>query len=217
MSYQEIFLSPGDIVFYFFALLSLISGILVINSKNSVTSVLSLILAFCCTSAMLTFLGFDFFAMIFIVVYVGAISVLFLFVVMMIHIKVQETFENIFHSLPIYVPLGTFMSSIFLFVSFHIVNANFSSRISNVNLAGVAKPEQGEASPYTFIEMSSNIIESMGTLIYVYYCSYFILASFVLLVAMIGAIVLTLRQQDSSSKAQDIASQNLRSSEVTKI
>ena len=76
-------------LFYIFALLAIISSIMVIRSKNPVHSVLFLILVFCNSSGLLLLLDLDFFAMIFLVVYVGAIAVLFLFVVMMLDIRLQ--------------------------------------------------------------------------------------------------------------------------------
>lgn len=77
------------ILFYVFVVLALVSGAMVIRAKNPVHSVLFLILVFCNTSGLLVLLGLDFFAMIFLVVYVGAIAVLFLFVVMMLHIRME--------------------------------------------------------------------------------------------------------------------------------
>ena len=83
------------ILFSIFASIALISAGLVIRAKNPVHSVLFLILVFCNASGLLVLLGLDFFAMILLVVYVGAIAVLFLFVVMMLNIKVAEIHENV--------------------------------------------------------------------------------------------------------------------------
>jgi len=97
-------------LFYFFSSITLISGIMVIRSKNPVHSVLFLILVFCNAAGLLLLLHLDFFAMIFLVVYVGAIAVLFLFVVMMLHIKLTEMNENILR----YLPVGGIIGFIFL-------------------------------------------------------------------------------------------------------
>ena len=83
-----------NLLFYFFASLALVSGIMVIQARNPVHSVLFLILVFFNSAGLLILLGLEFFAMIFLVVYVGAIAVLFLFVVMMLNIKLAEISEK---------------------------------------------------------------------------------------------------------------------------
>jgi NADH-ubiquinone oxidoreductase chain 6 len=98
-------------LFYFFSSIALMSGVLVIRSRNPVHSVLFLILVFCNAAGLLILLDLDFFAMIFLVVYVGAIAVLFLFVVMMLHIKFAEIHENVLR----YLPVGGLLGFIFLF------------------------------------------------------------------------------------------------------
>ena len=98
-------------LFYLFSSIALISGIMVIRSKNPVHSVLFLILVFCNAAGLLILLHLDFFAMIFLVVYVGAIAVLFLFVVMMLHIKLTEMNENVLR----YLPVGGIIGLIFVF------------------------------------------------------------------------------------------------------
>lgn len=108
---QKIMMSEHSLLFYFFSSLALVSGMLVIRSKNPVHSVLFLILVFCNVAGLLILLNLDFFAMIFLVVYVGAIAVLFLFVVMMLHIKIAEIHENVLR----YLPVGGFIGFIFLF------------------------------------------------------------------------------------------------------
>ena len=98
-------------LFYFFSFLMLLSSIMVIGAKNPIHSVLFLILVFCNATGLLILLEVEFLAMIFLVVYVGAIAVLFLFVVMMLNIKVVELSENLF----LYLPIGAFVAMIFLF------------------------------------------------------------------------------------------------------
>jgi|688.fasta_scaffold71147_3 NADH-ubiquinone oxidoreductase chain 6 len=98
-------------LFYFFSSIALMSGVMVIRSRNPVHSVLFLILVFCNAAGLLILLDLDFFAMIFLVVYVGAIAVLFLFVVMMLHIKFAEIHENVLR----YLPVGGLLGFIFLF------------------------------------------------------------------------------------------------------
>ena len=85
----------NSFLFYMFASFALLAGIMVIRAKNPVYSVLFLILVFCNVSGLLLLINLDFFAMVFLVVYVGAIAVLFLFVVMMLNVKLSEINDNI--------------------------------------------------------------------------------------------------------------------------
>ena len=118
---MSIFIHGGESsLFYFFSTLSILSGIMVIRAKNPVHSVLFLILVFCNVSGLLILLGLDFFAMVFLVVYVGAIAVLFLFVVMMLNIKLVEINENILR----YLPIGGLIGLIFLFEIFLIIDSD---------------------------------------------------------------------------------------------
>lgn len=115
-----------NFLFYFFSSLALASGIMVIRSKNPVHSVLFLILVFCNAAGLLILLDLDFFAMIFLVVYVGAIAVLFLFVVMMLHIKLTEMNENILR----YLPVGGIIGIIFLIEVLLVVENDFIPLLS---------------------------------------------------------------------------------------
>ena len=90
----------NSFLFYMFASFALLAGIMVIRAKNPVYSVLFLILVFCNVSGLLLLINLDFFAMVFLVVYVGAIAVLFLFVVMMLNVKLSEINDNILRYLP---------------------------------------------------------------------------------------------------------------------
>ena len=97
-------------LFYMFSFFAILSGIMVIRAKNPVYSVLFLILVFCNAAGLLILIDLDFFAMVFLVVYVGAIAVLFLFVVMMLNIRLTEINENILR----YLPIGGLIGFIFL-------------------------------------------------------------------------------------------------------
>ena len=108
------------LLFSLFSSLALLSGVLVIRSKNPVHSVLFLILAFCSVSGLLLMLGLDFFAMVFLVVYVGAIAVLFLFVVMMLNIKTAEVSENVLR----YLPIGGLIGLLFILEVLLIVDSD---------------------------------------------------------------------------------------------
>lgn len=113
--------SPLNLLFYLFSSIALISGVMVITARNPVHSVLFLILVFCNAAGLLILLELDFFAMIFLVVYVGAIAVLFLFVVMMLNIKLSEVNENILR----YLPIGGLIGILFLFEILIVVDNDF--------------------------------------------------------------------------------------------
>ena len=186
------------ILFSLFSSIALISAGLVIRAKNPVHSVLFLILVFCNASGLLVLLGLDFFAMILLVVYVGAIAVLFLFVVMMLNIKITEIHENVLR----YLPVGGIIGLIFLLEIFLIVDNDYIPIL----------PTQFETSYLAYTCYASKIqswtnIESVGNLLYTSYFIFFLLSSLILLVAMIGAIVLTMHKT-SQVKRQDVFQQN---------
>ena len=188
-------------LFYFFASLALVSGVMVIQARNPVHSVLFLILVFFNVAGLLILLGLDFFAMIFLVVYVGAIAVLFLFVVMMLNIKLAEINEKRLR----YLPIGGLLGILFLFEIFLIVDNDLIPLVSHSSNFFLNTH---------FIQYSSLIesvtnIESVGLLLYTYYFYFFLLASLILLVAMIGAIVLTMHK-GVYVKRQQVFQQNTR-------
>jgi NADH-ubiquinone oxidoreductase chain 6 len=185
-------------LFYLFSSIALVSASLVIRAKNPVHSVLFLVLVFCNASGLLILLGLDFFAMILLVVYVGAIAVLFLFVVMMFNIKIAEIHENALR----YLPVGGIIGLIFLCEIVLIVDND-----SIPLLPTLFKSDSLSYSVYASqIESWSNI-ESVGNLLYTTYSFFFLLASIILLVAMIGAIVLTMHKT-AVVKTQDVYEQN---------
>uniref|UniRef100_UPI0031F35B54 NADH dehydrogenase subunit 6 n=1 Tax=Zygnema cf. cylindricum TaxID=3142258 RepID=UPI0031F35B54 len=186
------------ILFSIFSSIALVSASLVIRAKNPVHSVLFLILVFCNTSGLLVLLGLDLFAMILLVVYVGAIAVLFLFVVMMLNIKIAEIHENVLR----YLPVGGIIGLIFLFEICLIVDNDYipilPTKLSTTYLTYTA---------YAGKIQSWTNIESVGNLLYTTYYILFLLASLILLVAMIGAIVLTMHKT-TQVKRQDVFKQN---------
>lgn len=164
-------------MFALFSSIALVSASLVIRTKNPVHSVFFLILVFCNTAGLLVLLGLDLFAMILLIVYVGAIAVLFLFVVMMLNIKIAEIQDNVLR----YLPIGI----LFLLEVILIIDTDLLPQLdSNQVLTYTAYA--------TKVNSWSNI-ESIGNLLYTTYSLFFLLASIILLVAMIGAIVLTLK------------------------
>ena len=193
-----------DFLFYLFSSFALISGVMVIQAKNPVHSVLFLILVFFNSAGLLIMLALDFFAMIFLVVYVGAIAVLFLFVVMMLNIKLAEINEKRLR----YLPIGGLLGILFLLEIFVIVDNDLIPLLSFHNLSG----EHNGFLVFTqwpFLKESCNNISALGSIIYTYYFYFFSMASFILLVAMIGAIVLTMHK-GVSHKRQQVFQQNSR-------
>ncbi len=178
--------------FYLFAAVLIGSGVMVIASRNPVHSVLFLILAFVNASGLFVLLGAEFLAMILIVVYVGAVAVLFLFVIMMLDVDFSELREGFLE----YLPFGLLIGGIFL------------AELIAVALGWAISPNIASAVGSPIPANISNT-EAIGLVLYTKYIHYFQLAGMVLLVAMIGAIVLTLRHK-VNVKRQNIAEQNAR-------
>ncbi|WAT18461.1 NADH-quinone oxidoreductase subunit J [Aurantiacibacter sp. MUD11] len=181
--------------FYLFAALVIASGAMTILARNPVHSVLWLILAFFNAAGLMIIVGAEFLAMLLVVVYVGAVAVLFLFVVMMLNIDFAEMRAGFMKN----APLGFAIALILLA---ELVLGIGAYRAGNLTLGtpdGSAAPLVGESN-----------IESVGALLYSQYLFLFEIAGIILLVAMIGAIVLTHREQGHRRGHQDIAKQNAR-------
>ena len=180
------------IFFYLFAGVCIASAIMVVTARNPVHSVLFLILAFVNAAGLFVLLGAEFLAMILIVVYVGAVAVLFLFVVMMLDVD----FAELRHGFLNYLPVGFLVGAILLAELVFVV-------IGTVIKPGVAKvitaPIAGDISN----------TQALGLVLYTRYVYFFEAAGMILLVAMIGAIVLTL-QHKPNVKRQSIAGQLAR-------
>ncbi|SEK63426.1 NADH dehydrogenase subunit J [Sphingomonas palmae] len=180
------------LAFYLFALVVLLSGAMTILSRNPVHSVLWLILAFFNAAGLMVLVGAEFIAMLLVIVYVGAVAVLFLFVVMMLDIDFAELRAGFVR----YAALGLLLA-VALVAEILIGVGAWSA--GGINLARRAAPTDA-AVPN---------IEAIGQLLYTRYLFIFEGAGLVLLVAMIGAIVLTHRER-SGSRYQNIARQNAR-------
>lgn len=185
-----------DFLFSLFSSVTLLSGVMVIQARNPVHSVLFLILVFFNAAGLLVLLGLDFFAMIFLVVYVGAIAVLFLFVVMMLNIKIAEIHERRLR----YLPIGGVLGLLFLFQVVLIVDNELIPLLSAQTPGFVDWAENSQTVP---------TIQALGNVVYTYYFSFFLLSSLILLIAMIGAIVLTM-QKGMGMKRQQVFLQNTR-------
>ncbi|GJD54940.1 NADH-quinone oxidoreductase subunit J [Methylobacterium dankookense] len=180
--------------FYLFAGVAIASGFMVIASRNPVTSVLFLILAFVNAAGLFVLMGAEFLAMILIVVYVGAVAVLFLFVVMMLDVDFAELRDGFQR----YLPVGGLIGVVFLIEILLVVGSwTIDPGLVQAPLGNVAAGEN----------MTNTA--ALGRVLYTEYVYFFQLAGLILLVAMIGAIVLTLRDRPGV-KRQDIAVQNAR-------
>ncbi|MBN8941418.1 MAG: NADH-quinone oxidoreductase subunit J [Rhizobiales bacterium] len=182
----------AGLFFYLFAAVLVASAFMVIAARNPVHSVLFLILAFVNASGLFVLMGAEFLAMILVVVYVGAVAVLFLFVVMMLDVDFAELRQGFLQYLPVGVLLGL------------VVLAELLMVLGSWTLGG--------GSPRTVVAaIPTNVTnaEALGQVLYTKYLFYFQASGLVLLVAMIGAIVLTLRHK-VGVKRQDPAVQSAR-------
>ena len=184
--------------FYLFAAIAVASAVMVIASRNPVHSVLFLILTFFNAAGLFILLGAEFLAMILVVVYVGAVAVLFLFVVMMLDIDFSELREGMLT----YAPFGMVVGLI-LFTELALVLGVWAF---SPEAAGAL------AAPAPAASVTTNT-EALGQLLYTRYIYFFQAAGLVLLVAMIGAIVLTLRHKEGV-KRQNISDQVARGPET---
>ena len=179
------------LAFYLFAFVAVAAGVMVISARNPVHSVLFLILAFFNSAGLFVLLGAEFLAMILVIVYVGAVAVLFMFVVMMLDINFVQMRQGFMQ----YLPVGALVGVVLL-VELLVV-------IGGWTLAPDAA--KGGAAPAPAPETLTNT-EALGELLYTHYIYLFQAGGLVLLVAMIGAIVLTHRRR-SGVRRQRIADQ----------
>ncbi len=178
--------------FYLFAGVCVASAFMVIAAKNPVHSVLFLILAFVNASGLFVLMGAEFLAMILIVVYVGAVAVLFLFVVMMLDVDFAELRQGFLQYLPVGALVGVvFLVELLLVVGTWVIGPGIPRAIT---------------AP---IPQAITNTEALGRVLYTQYIYYFQAAGLILLVAMIGAIVLTLRHRPNV-KRQNISDQVAR-------
>ena len=182
----------SSVFFYLFAFVTCLSGLMVISSRNPVHSVLFLILAFFNAAGLFILLNAEFLAMLLVVVYVGAVAVLFLFVVMMLDINFSELREG-FQK---YRPLGLVIGGI-------LIAELIATFFEYSNMSTSLPAQQGVHNT-----------RALGQVIYTDYIYLFQLAGLILLVAMVGAITLTLRRR-SGVRRQVISEQNSRTRQET--
>lgn len=185
------------LAFYAFAAVLIASAAMVVTSRNPVHSVLFLILAFFNAAALFLIAGAEFLAMILVIVYVGAVAVLFLFVVMMLDVD----FSRLRRGFQRYAPLGAVVGGILFLELLLVLGAwTFTGEAEEMRLAPA--PTDGVSNA-----------EALGRILYTDYVYLFQAAGLILLVAMIGAIVLTLRERPGTRR-QDIAAQIGRAGSV---
>jgi NADH-quinone oxidoreductase subunit J len=168
------------ISFYLLAFTSIASAFMVVSSKNPVHSVMYLILTFFSAAGLFILMGAEFLALLIIMVYVGAVAVLFLFVVMMLDVDFAELKQGFLS----YLPVGALVA-IILLLEMLMVGATYFA---------------GETKTVVVRDAGITNLEAFGQVLYTDYAGVFEAAGFVLLVAMIGAIVLTLRKRDGVRK-----------------
>ncbi|MGE7369817.1 NADH-quinone oxidoreductase subunit J [Neorhizobium sp. NPDC001467] len=186
------------IFFYLFAFVAVASAVMVVSARNPVHSVLFLILVFFNSAGLFLMTGAEFLAMLLLVVYIGAVAVLFLFVVMMLDIDFAEFRSGVLQ----YAPIGALVG---LVVAAELILVVGSSVLSPQAAKSVAMPMPPVGDRQN--------TAALGDVLYTHYVYFFEVAGLVLLVAMIGAIVLTLRHRQNI-KRQNIARQVARTPET---
>ena len=192
--------------------LAIISGICVIISKNPIVSVLHLIALFAYVSFYLIIIGLNFIGLSYLIVYIGAVSILFLFILMLINIRTSELQSNTSNSIPLTIIIGIVISY-FLFqilpygilISSHLNDSNLNENIYTIQMSGRQDNNingfNAEKNDLFFITSKiwdgnlaeSNHITAIGNIMYTNYNIWLIIASFILLLAMVGAIVITIK------------------------
>jgi len=170
------------IFFYIFSVIAIVSAIMVTVSKNTVHSVFFLILDFISISCLFIMIGAEFLGMIMLIVYVGAVAVLFLFVVMMLNVAQQKNQWFISEESSGHIPVGLLISAIIFFELIIVIGG------------WKYKPDLLEASNLITNEISNT--HSLGQVLYTDYIHIFQISGMILLIAMIGAIVLTFRKRE---------------------
>jgi NADH-quinone oxidoreductase subunit J len=192
------------IFFYIFSIIAVVSAIMVTVSKNTVHSVFFLILDFISISCLFIMIGAEFLGMIMLIVYVGAVAVLFLFVVMMLNVAQQKNEWFTSQESSGHIPVGLIISAIIFFELIIVVGGwKYKPDLFNANNLNINS------------EVSNT--HSLGQVLYTDYIHIFQLSGMILLVAMIGAIVLTFRQRSGVKKQSYIKQISRERSEGVKV
>ena len=194
-------LSMQDVLFYLFSLLAIASAFVVVTTPNPIHAILFLVASFAASGSLLVLFGAEYLGVTFIVVYVGAVAIVFLFVIMMLNIKHATIKESIRGRIARYFPMG----GIIAFVSLAAILYVLSQTMSANDMANWSLPAESSAlsssvalnatnSPHlTWVTLADSVtnMEAMGLILYTHYFLHFILAAMLLLVSMILVIVLT--------------------------
>ena len=195
---EIIFNGYKDIFLDFLYIVAIICGILVIISKNPIVSVLFLIGLFLSISCYLIMLGLNFIGLSYLLVYIGAVSILFLFILMLINVRISELLTDTSNSIPLAIILGiSFNYSVNSVLPYILVN-NYN--ISNIKVFNSLSNSVGLSHVTSklwdgFLAETSHIT-SIGNIIYTNYSIWLILTSIILLLAMVGAIIITIKQKN---------------------
>ena len=175
------------IFFYIFSLIAIVSAIMVTVSKNTVHSVFFLILDFISISCLFIMIGAEFLGMIMLIVYVGAVAVLFLFVVMMLNVAQQKNQWLLSEDSSKHIPIGLIISTLIFFELIIVIGGwKYKPDLFNSNNLDISR------------ELSNT--HSLGQILYTDYIHVFQISGMILLISMIGAIVLTFRQREGVKK-----------------
>ena len=181
-----------NLLFYYFSNVLLVSSLMVIFIQNSIYSVLFLVLSFVCATVLLFLLECEFFALLFLIIYVGAISVLFLFVVMMLDIKTISLTKDTAK----YFPFGSFVGGVFLVETLLMIFQKFKDNPYSSTF--FSNPYNNW---YTKTDSLSEI-QIIGQILYTHYVLQFLMAGLILFLAVVGAVVLTMSFSSQKPKTQ---------------
>jgi len=196
------------------SLLSILCAILVIISKNPIISVLFLIGLFAGISSYLIMVGLSFIGLSYLIVYIGAVSILFLFILMLINIRISELHSNTSNSIPLAIAIAiSFNYPVFQLLPYNIAILNNYYNLNNI-LYNISSPTLNQENSKVYSDIynddiyfvtskiwDGNLIEnthitSIGNIMYTNYNMWLILTSLILLLAMVGAIVITIKQKN---------------------
>lgn len=182
--YPEIFNGFSIVFLDFFIILSLFAGIFTIISKNPIVSVLFLIMLFSCISCYLIFLGIKFIGLSYLLVYVGAVSILFLFILMLINIRVSELVSNTNNNIPLAI-----LAILAIFIPYNNLSTGTKAIFYPVNIFYVSSNNWDS----NLVDITD--ITSIGNVMYTNYSIWLLITSIILLLAMVGSIVITIKQK----------------------
>ena len=215
-------LSLSDTLFYLFSLLAIASAFVVVTTPNPVHAVLFLVSSFAGAGCLLVLFGAEYLGVTFIVVYVGAVAIVFLFVIMMLNIKHATLKESFRCRITRYFPVGVILSFISLISILYVLSIDMQSSMlsmtaipSESSSLTVSCMENAQNSPYlSWVTLADRVtnLEALGLVLYTHYFLHFILAAMLLLVSMILVIVLT-GFRNEYIKHQDLFEQMNRSTD----